>query len=184
MSGNARVPNERVPFDKRGKSPVGQEKVDPARMYRSAANTGGLDPDIDPLGGHEGVETMELLKFHVKISSNQARDPTGSLRVDEGLPAEGAGIKEAVGGPVRIAIEVIEPKGVPTTVIPDNSHQTGPQDLRDHGDAAATDNGCEEAGAISLGLRQEHLASGLPNDAKDWRTFLDPSLLDQCNVPL
>jgi hypothetical protein len=127
---------------------------------------------------------MELLKFHVKIPTNQARDPTGGLRVDESIPAKGAGVKEAVGGPVRIAIDVVEPKGVTTTVVPDNSHQAGPQDFRDHGNAAAPDNGGEQAGAISLGFGQEHLATGLPDDAKDGLAFPHPSLLDQGNVPL
>jgi hypothetical protein len=126
MCGNACVPGERVPFNEGGESPVSEQEVNPARMDRPAANTGGLDPNIDPLGGHEGVETMELLKFHVKVPSNQARDPTGSLRVDESFPAKGAGIKEAMGGPVRIAIDVVKPKGVSTTIIPDDSHQAGP----------------------------------------------------------
>jgi hypothetical protein len=48
-----------------------------------------------------------LLKFHVEVTSNQARNPTRSLGMDQGISCQSAGVEEAVGGAARIAIDVV-----------------------------------------------------------------------------
>jgi hypothetical protein len=62
-------------------------------MDGPAANASGLNPYINPFGGNEGIKTVKLLKLHVEIPPDQARDPTGGLGIDEGIPAKSAGVQ-------------------------------------------------------------------------------------------
>jgi hypothetical protein len=112
MGGDARVPNKGVSIDEGGKGAISKQEVNPARMDRPAANASGLGADINPLGGHQGIKAVELLKLHVKIPTDQTRNPPGGLGVDEGIPAQSASVQKAVGGPMCIAIDIVQPKGI------------------------------------------------------------------------
>jgi hypothetical protein len=50
---------------------------------------------------------MELLEFHFKVATYEARDPTGSFGIQQRIPAKGASVEEAMGGAMRVAINII-----------------------------------------------------------------------------
>jgi hypothetical protein len=112
---DARVPIQRIPLDECKESAVSKQKIDAPRVDRPATNAGGLGANVNPLGGNKGIQAVKLLKFHVEIPANEAGDPPGGLSVDERIPAQSAGVQEAVGGPVGIAVHVVQPEGIPTT---------------------------------------------------------------------
>ena len=125
----------------------------------------------------------KLLKFHVEIPTNEARNPPGGLCVDERISAKGASVEKVVGGPMCIAVNVIQPDGIPTTRVPHHSHEPGAHDRWDQRDTTPTDNDGEEAGAIRVGHGQENLTPSLADSPKDGTPFPYPCLLDQCDIP-
>ena len=119
----------------------------------------------------------------MKSPPNEARNPPGGLSVEERIPAKGAGVKEAVGGPVCIAIHFVQPDGVPATREPHYTHEPRAQNWWDQGDTASTHNDGEEAVAVLVGLGQEDLTASLADDPKDGTPFPDPGLLNQSDIP-
>ena len=93
MRRDARVPIQGVTFDECKEGTVSKQEIDTPRMGRPATNAGGLRANIDPLGGNKGIQAMKLLKFHVEIPTNEARNPPGGLCVDERISAKGASVE-------------------------------------------------------------------------------------------
>ena len=126
---------------------------------------------------------MELLKLHVEIPAKKARYPPGGLGIHQSAPAKGAGVEEAVSGPVRIAVKIVQPHGIHTPREPHYAHEAGSQDGWNQGDTAPTHNDGEEAGAVRVRFRQEDLAACLADGPKNGTPVPDPGLLYQRDAP-
>jgi hypothetical protein len=70
---------------------------------------------------------MKLIKLHIKVAADKARNPPRSLSIQQGIPAKGAGVEEAVSRPMRITINIVKPHGVPSPGEPHHAHEAGPQ---------------------------------------------------------
>ena len=103
---------------------------------------------------------MELLKFHVEVPPNKARNPTGTFSIQQSFPAKDAGVKEAVGGTMRIAIDIVQPHRVAAPGVPYNTHKPVSQHRRDRNNAATTDDDGKKAVAVQVGGRQDNLTTG------------------------
>ena len=126
---------------------------------------------------------MELLKFHVEVTSDEAGYPTGTFCIQQRFPAKGAGVKEAVRRAVGIAIDIVQPHRVPTPGVPDHTHEPGPKHRWNGGGAATTDNDGKEAVAIMIGGRQDNLTTS-PTDIPQYGApQTDTGLLYQGDVP-
>jgi hypothetical protein len=113
MGRDARVPIQGVSVDEGKQGAVSKQEVDTAGVNGPAADASGLGANIDPLGGHQGIQAVKLFKFHVKGPANKAGEHPGGLGVDERIPAQGTSVQQAVGRPVSIAIDIVQPEWVP-----------------------------------------------------------------------
>ena len=126
---------------------------------------------------------MELLKFHITVAPNKARDPTGNFGIQQRFPAKGASVEKAMGGAMSIAINIVKPHRVPTPGVPNHAHEAGPQHRGDGGDTATAHHDGEKAAAIRFGGRQDDLTTSPTDIPQDRAPQSDPGLLDKSNVP-
>ena len=93
MRRDSRVPVQGISLGEGKEGPVRKQEIDTPGMDRPATNASGLRADVDPLGDHQGIQAMKLFKFHIEIPTNEARDPTGGLSVEQGFSAQGTGVE-------------------------------------------------------------------------------------------
>ena len=127
---------------------------------------------------------MKLLEFHVEVTPDEAGDPPRSFSIQQCIPAEGAGIKQAMGRAVCIAIDVVQPHRVATPGVPDNPHEPGTQYCGNGDNTATANDDGKKAVAIQVGGGQDDLATSPPDVSHNGATMIDPGLLDQRDVPL